>query len=192
MKTFHIKIEGTTALLQHRMTEENILALLGSKGVKKAPKVVLTPREIADQHAYKMPGGFCLPTVYFRGTFASVASDYKQKNSNFRTVKSIAGGVFCPIPEFAPLLDKKNKPITTFEVDIRKATNHRAGAVAVCRPRFDEWRTEFDVQVDDTVIDPSLVLQILEDAGRRSGVGSFRVSKGGYFGKFQINAWTEL
>ena len=95
--------------------------------------------------------------------------------------------------EFAPLLQLRRKAaVKTFEVDIKKATNHLKGAVAVCRPRFDEWRVVFTVEVDDDIITPELALTILEDSGKRSGIGSFRVSKGGYYGQFSVTSWQEL
>lgn len=193
MKLFEVELEGLTPLLHHRMTEDQLFALLGAKSQKKKPKEDRTPREIAEEHAYKTTEGeYYIPSGYISGAFAGVAADYKQKNSIRRSYKSVAGGVFRPVGEFAILFDKKWKPIKKFEVDIRKATNHRAGAVAVCRPRFDEWKTKLQVMVDDSIIDPATALQILEDAGRRTGIGSFRVSKGGYFGQFQVVSWKEV
>lgn len=192
MKTFNVEIEGMSPLLHHRMTEDELFGLLAGKGGKKKPKEVLTPRQIAEKYAYKTKDGeFYIPAGYICGAFAGVASEYKQKNSTRRSVKSIAGGVFQPTDEHILLLDDKNAPITSFEVDIRKATNHKVGAVAVCRPRFDRWKARMTIAIDDTLIDPQQALEILEDAGRRSGIGSFRVSKGGSFGKFCVTKWQE-
>lgn len=192
MKTFKIKIKGTTPLLQHRMLEDELFALLGSKTRVKKDKEELTPREIADKYAYKDVDGNCIiPTVYFVGAFKAVASEYKQKNSQRKSIKSIAGGIFRPKAEFAPL-ERDDKPIKDFEVDIRKATNHQKGAVAVCRPRFDKWETNFEVVINDDLLAPDKFLEMLNDAGIRSGVGSFRVSKGGYFGQFVVTEFKEL
>ena len=83
-------------------------------------------------------------------------------------------------------MDLKDKPIKKFEIDIRKATNHQKGAVAVCRPSFDEWKVKFTAQIDDNIASADTIQQVLEDAGRRSGMGSFRVSRGGYFGQFRL------
>lgn len=193
MKTYSVKIVGLTALMHHRMTEEQLFGLLGAKSGKKKDKVVRTPQEIAESHAYRDPdGSFVLPTSYLSGAFAQAAGDYKQTSSARKSYKSIAGGIFRPQQEFVQLKNAKGKPIVKFDTDVRKATNHKVGAVAVCRPRFDEWQTSFDVTIDEDLISQETAHAILSDAGKRVGVGSFRVSKGGYFGQFQITEWKEL
>lgn len=195
MKTFEIELTGNTPLLHHKMTQEQLMQLLGNKkGGKKKPKEDRTPREIAEQHAYgDSKTGYTIPLGYVIGAFKNVASDYKQKDSSRKSYKTIAGGIFKPCTEFTPLLNlKKDLPLKKFEVDIKKATNHLKGAVAVCRPRFDEWRIKFNVSIDDEIIAPEMAQTILEDAGKRSGIGSFRVSKGGYFGQFNVTSWQEL
>lgn len=191
MKTVEIEIEGTTPLLQHRMTEEALFGLLGSK--QKKAKVVeeLTPRDIAEKASYRDAEGYYIPLEYVVGAFKYAAADYKEGNKSRRSLKTVAAGIFRPIGERTHLLCSEGKPIQSFEVDIRKATNHTKGAVAVCRPRFDRWCAKFSVAVDDTMIALPTAQAILEDAGRRSGIGSFRVSKGGYFGQFRITSWKE-
>lgn len=190
MKVFDIEITGSTPLLMHRMTEDTLFQLLGSKTERRKDKEVLKPREIAEKHAYQnKDGSLYIPSEYISGAFAHVAGDYKQKNSARKSIKSVARGIFRPQQEAIPLLCEKDKPLTTFEVDIRKATNHQKGAVAVCRPRMDRWKAKFQVQIDNSIISEETALQILEDAGRRSGIGSFRVSRGGYFGQFQVTSF---
>lgn len=192
MKNIKVKIKGVTPLLQHRFTDDELMSLLGGKTAKKKDKEILTPRQIAEKHAYKgIDGTFQLPTAYFTGAFKAVASEYKQKNSVRKSMKSIAGGIFKPQSEFITLMDESEVPLTNFEVDIRKATNHLKGAVAVCRPRFDRWQCELEVMIDDELASPETVHEILNDAGKRSGVGSFRVSKGGSFGQFRVIEFRE-
>lgn len=193
MKNYQVKIEGLTPLMHHRMTEESLHQLLGTKDKKKKPKEDITPREIAAQHAYKtVDGEFYIPADYVTGAFIHVSSEFKRQDSQRKSYKTIAGGIFRLNEEKAILTTKKGKTIKDFEVDIRKATNHQKGAVAVCRPRFDDWATEFTVSVDTEIIEPETVLQMLEDAGRRAGIGSFRVAKRGYFGQFQVTRWEEI
>lgn len=187
MKTFEVEVKGTTPLMHHKMTEEALFQLMGAKTAKKKAKEIKTPREIAEEHAYKTTDGkYYIPLSYVSGAFQHVASDYKQTNSQRKSYKAIAGGVFRPLGEAAILTDDNGTPIEKFEVDIRKATNHRAGAVAVCRPRFDQWSTKFRVQINTDLLPEETALQILNDAGTRSGIGSFRVSKSGYFGQFSV------
>lgn len=193
MKTFVVTIKGVTPLLHHKMPEEQLFALLGAKSEKKKSQEELTPREIADKHAYKgADGTYCIPLEYISGAFAHVASDYKQKNTARKSLKTVAKGVFRPLGEFSPLFDEEGNKLKAFEVDIRKATNHQKGAVAACRPRFDRWMTKFQVSVDDSIVAPALCLEMLNDAGKRAGLGSYRVARGGYFGQFQVVNWEEI
>lgn len=192
MKTFKVKIKGITPLLQHRMTDEELFGLLGTKTSKKKDKEEQTPRELAEKYAYKNEQGFVIPTSYLCGAFKSVASEYKQKNSQRKSIKSIAGGIFRPTMEFAQIVDDNGKPVLDFEVDIKKATNHQKGAVAICRPRFDKWNVETEISIDEELISPEMVLDILNDSGKRSGIGSFRVSKGGYYGQYCVTEFTEV
>jgi len=194
VKIFEVEIEGTTPLLHHRMTPETLSLLLGGKkGGKKKPINPRTPREIAEDHAYKdTSGNLVFPMTYICGAFREVSGDYKQKDSSRKSYKSIAGGIFRPMTEFAPVLDMKGKKMKKFEVDIKKATNHLKGAVAVCRPRMDRWKSKFQISLDEEIITSETALQILEDAGRRAGIGSFRVSKGGHYGQFQVTRWKQI
>lgn len=192
MKRFEIYLKGTSPLLQHKMPEDELFSLLGTKSKKKKDKETLTPREIADRYAYKINNTYCIPTAYIVGAFKGIASEYKQKNSQRKSIKSIAGGIFRPDEEFVNLLDNNHKEITSFEVDIRKGVNHQKGAIAVCRPRFDEWNILMTATIQTDFVSEEVILEMLNDAGKRSGIGSFRVSKGGYFGQFIIEKFIEL
>ena len=193
MKIFEVEITGKTPLMHHRMPEEELHKLLGFKSERKKDKEELTPRQIAERHAYmNKDGEYYIPSEYISGAFASIASDYKQKNSIRKSIKSIAGGVFRPIDQQCILEDETGVVLKTFEVDIRKATNHQKGAVAVCRPRFDRWKTRLQIQIDDSLVSEKTVLDMLNDAGRRAGIGSYRVARGGYFGAFQVTKFEEI
>ncbi len=192
MKTISVRLVGTTPLLQHKMTQEQLFGLLGAKSERNKDKEILTPREIATAHAYQREDGTCyIPAEYIVGAFAHVASDYKQKNSIRKSVKAIAKGILQPTQGEYDLVTDTGAPITSFEVDVRKATNHQKGAVAVCRPRFDKWIVHAEFMLDDSLVSVETAQQIMEDAGRRSGIGSFRVSRGGYFGQFRIERFEE-
>jgi hypothetical protein len=195
MKTVKVKIKGITPLLQHRFTEDELFGLLGAKSTKKKDKTEETPRQIAEKYSYKSDDGtFYIPTEYVTGALAYVATEYKQKNSQRKSLKQIIKGVVSPTNMSAQLYqdESMSEPVKDFEVDVRKATNHQKGAVAVCRPRFDKWFTELELIVDDDLVAVETVNEMLQDAGKRSGIGSFRVSKGGIFGKFQVIEFKEL
>ncbi len=194
MKTIEIEIRGLTPLMQHKMPHEVLLGLIpNDKTGKKKVKEILTPREIAEKHVYLNDSGrFCIPMTYLTGAFIAASSEYKQKDSSRKSLKSIAGGVFRPMSGDAEILDFDGNPVKDFEVDIRKATNHQRGAVAAIRPRFDRWMVKTTFRIDDSLVPAEMVHQILEDAGRRIGIGSYRVQKQGWFGQYEITNWKVL
>ena len=192
MKRYEVELKGTTPLLHHRMTDDELMSLLGTKTERKKDKEQMTPRELADERAYRNGDKFCIPTSYIIGAFKNVASEYKQKNSQRKSMKSIAAGILFPEHEYADLADFDGRPLTTFEVDIKKATNHQKGAVAVCRPRFDEWTVKTSFTIDDELVSPDIVLGMLNDAGKRAGIGSYRVNRGGYYGRFVVTNFKEI
>lgn len=188
-----VRLKGTTALLHHRMTDEEVLGLMGDKGVKTKVKIYKTPREVAAEHAYQREDGVCyIPTGYVVNALIHVSADYKQKNSQRRSYKGVLGGLFMPEEDTADLLDLENNPIKHFEVDLRKGNNFPKGAIACCRPRFDQWETEFTVKIHTDLLTPETALIMLNDAGVRSGIGSYRVSKNGWFGQFTVTKFEEL
>lgn len=191
---YELELVGASPLLHHRMPEETLMALLGSKRAqKKKPENDETPRQIADRFAYKKEDGtYYIPSTYLSGAFIEASSEYKMSNSSRKSMRYMAAGVLMFKEQEIALLDEKNKPIKNFEVDIRKATNHLKGAVVVCRPRFDTWKLKTKVIVDETLVDNSRVLEILQDSGHRVGIGSFRISKRGSFGQFDVVKWKRI
>lgn len=198
MKTFFVEITGKTPLMQHKFPEEQKIKLLvGDKGKKKkACDVQKSPRDIAEDHAYKnQDGGYYIPAEFITGAFAAAAADYKQTSSK-KSYKAIAGGIFKLVePGINILNPDDSRLVNQFEVDIRIAKNRNAGkgcAVVVCRPRFDRWKVRFHLTIDDDLITPNVAQEILQDAGRRVGLGSYRISSGGHFGAFSVTIFKEL
>lgn len=192
IKTYAVRLDGITPLMQNRMTEESILDLMAPKGAKKKVKGYGTPRQEAERKVIYGKGGTCMfQTEGIVQAFKYSAGEFKQGGSK-KSYKTVAASIFTPVEELIPIKTKAGKEVTDFEVDVRRGNNFQAGAIAVCRPRFDDWSLDFHVEVDTDMIDESLVIQILSEAGRRSGLGSFRVSCGGRFGKFSVVNFQEF
>lgn len=51
-----------------------------------------------------------------------------------------------------------------------------------CRPIFLSWATQFDVEFMEDVIDKSDLVRVVEEAGRRIGIGTYRPR----FGRFTV------
>ena len=77
-----------------------------------------------------------------------------------------------------------------FEVDSRSVVIPATGGrIMAHRPRLDEWKLSFTLEVDDSMFAPELVRQIVDDAGRKVGLGDFRPDRKGPFGKFVVTEW---
>jgi len=196
MKFFNVSILGTTPLMHHKFSEEEMVKLMKNTKAKKdnVKPIDNEPRETALSHCYYDDKGCYCPSSFIRGAFRHVSADYKQTKGK-RTYKAIAGGIFTVVEPKIYILNPKTDEIINpdkFEVDIQIAVNHKAGAVVVCRPRFDSWKLNFQCGLDTDLIDKSTALEILQDAGRRSGIGSYRVSKSGSYGQFDCILFEEI
>lgn len=186
-QVFTIRIKGVTPLMHHKMPDDQLLKLLNPKtAITDIGDENRTPRDIADKHAYKNGDGtYYIPSEYIMKSLLHVSSDYKQTRGK-RSYKSLICGLFNPIEQEVQLVDEKDNAIKDFEVDIRKATNFMKGAIATCRPRFDEWEAEFSARINTKFINSSLVKNMLDDAGIRAGIGSYRVANNGWFGQYIV------
>ena len=92
---------------------------------------------------------------------------------------------------FLPVMASFNT--TNYRVDIRRAVIQRQGIMR-SRPNLFPWELSFIIQVAEedfpnpAIIDESLKA-IMEDTGRRIGIGDFRPGCKGPFGRFQVTRW---
>ncbi len=77
-----------------------------------------------------------------------------------------------------------------WEVDSRSVVNPSTGGRMMChRPRFDSWSLCFTLDIDETMFHPDLIRSIVDDAGKKVGLGDFRPFRKGPFGKFTVTSW---
>lgn len=187
MKTVQVAIEGITPLLMNRFTEENEVKVmsgisastLGSKG---------TPREQAAQTAYMDSNGMLyVPGPNLFRSIIEAGKYHKAGKSKVTTQKSSM------IPAGLSLNDVI-LPLGTgvFEVDSRSVViPSTGGRIMKHRARLDEWRLTFTLEIDGTMFDSRFVRQLVDDAGRRVGLGDYRPDRKGPFGKFKVVRWDE-
>ena len=54
---------------------------------------------------------------------------------------------------------------------------------------MDRWSINGTIDVDDKMFAPSIVRSLVDDAGSKIGVGDFRPSRKGPFGRFKVTLW---
>ncbi len=186
MKNITTTIRGISPLLQHGFSAEF------QRSDASRPNVVQVgdPRSEAEAVAYRDQAGNC----YFPGQAISrlireAGAGHKLKGSR-RAVKFVVPAAVVVEDDHVPILDLKGKPVSTFEVDSRPVTIPATkGRIMRHRPRFDSWQAVLHLQIDEEVLPATLVHQLLEEGGRRIGIGDFRPEKGGPFGRFEVLVW---
>lgn len=80
-----------------------------------------------------------------------------------------------------------------WEIDKRSAVNpHTKGRIDVVRPIWYDWRLSFTLAYDEEIISLIELRNVVDHAGVKKGIGSFRPSKKGGFGKFKVVEWENL
>lgn len=189
MKTFDVQITGTTPLLQHRFTE----ASEQDKVTRKVLVASNTPRAEADKVAYRDPQGrFYFPGAAIARLIREAGGNHKLKGTR-RSAKYVVPAAVLVREDAITLLNGDGKtPVADFEVDSRPVTIPATkGRIMRHRPRFDCWSARFTIRVNEELLPPDFIHQLLVEGGQQIGVGDFRPERGGPFGTFNIVGWKE-
>lgn len=169
-------IKGLSPLLMHRFVENDLSAK--GRNVKN-----MTPKEIAEKYAYRLengelyiPGENVYRCLIEGGQFHKYG---KKMITNSKSTLLPAGCIMAT--EKIPLGTKD------FEVDSRSAVNNAINArVMTHRPMLRDWELSFCLEIDSKFFDLGLIDNIIIDAGSKCGLGAFRPSKKGCFGRFTL------
>ena len=188
MPIVNVEIRGLSPLLQHRFGEQAEL----DDAVRAQLLIKGTPREQAEQVVYRDAGGNCyFPGQAIARMLREAGGAHKQKATRKSVKYIVPAAVIVPTDAIGILTDEaKAKPVSDFEVDSRPVTIPATkGRIMRHRPRWDAWRARFSLEIDDTVLPVDLIHQLMEEGGRRVGVGDYRPEKGGPFGRFEVLDW---
>lgn len=186
MATYLASIHGLSALLMHRWSEESEVEA-ATRTVHIAAR---DPRTEAEKVCYRRPDGtLYLPGPALAKMLSNAGSNHKQRGSR-RSMRFIVPAAILVLGDDISLLDDNGEPLTHFEVDSRPVViPSTKGRIMRHRPRLNQWACEVPLQVDETLIEASLALQLLQEGGSRHGVGDFRPEKTGQFGRFEVVSW---
>lgn len=178
-------IEGLTPLLMNRFTEESEVKLTSGttatyKGDKGTPRQQAEPKRYADDKGMLyVPGPSIFAALIAAGVF------HKAGKSKLTTMKTslVPAGI---------LVEDLVCPLGTdkWEVDSRSVVIPSTGGRVMChRPRVDNWSCTFSLDVDTSMFAPSLVRALVDDAGKKIGLGDYRPARKGPFGRFVVRKW---
>lgn len=183
------KIVGLTPILFNAPTKMLQDALNPDGKKPKVKKETLSPSEECELKVRRNDQGqILIPTIMFRNAILKSSAAFKQGR---RSLKTYVAHIRA-LPEFSILLNEKGKPCKDYQIDSRFAKNNNMrppAGIIVSRPRFEQWQTEVEIYYLPDFIegDPKNIFSmLLNDAGIRFGVGSYRPESQGWFGQFQV------
>jgi hypothetical protein len=174
-------------LLLHAFSVSDIDLGPEQSAIKKSSD--MTPREQAERHLYKdSEGTLILPMANVLKSIIEAGQFHKlgQKLITTRDRSLVPGGITLPATHY--VIDPQE-----WEVESRRVVNpNNKAAIISHRPRFDRWSLTFTMLIDPVVFTMSIARKLVDDAGKRIGLGSFRPICKGPFGKFIVIRWNEL
>lgn len=183
MKEFKVKIRGLSPYMQHRMDDMKLDEWEKCrKQIIDRPEVSHEDAVRAEYHCYRNKEGKCfIPADQIRGSLIGAGTYMKSKVGNkSKSMKTIVAACFIPEPQEIIIPDYDS-------IDKRSAVNRNVKArVITIRPKWTDWEVDFLLNVYEDSITTETVKQLLEYAGSYVGIGSFRPTNNGMFGRFKV------
>lgn len=186
MKVIKLFVTGVSPLLMH--SPRGMMPVEG--GVKKK-KEIPSPKEEAELGAYRNDKeGLCFPQAAFRSSLIKAMTVTQAKVGKDRLSGVMKGSIFV-IDEMTDIVDPKTKkPIKDYVIDIRRAVLPSGAGVMRARPRIMSWGCEISYEYDPDMVKPDWIVDGLNTAGKRVGVGDYRPlcpkGIGGPFGRYTV------
>lgn len=181
MKEFKVKIKGKTPYMQHRMDDQKLEEWEKNRRlIVERDDIALEDRYRAEFHSYNDNKGFYLPSEHIRGSLINAGAFLKSKVGNAKkSMKNVVAAQFM-IKE-----EKLRLPVYD-EIDKRSAVNRNIKArIITIRPKWNNWNIEFTLQIDNDTITKETIQELINTAGNYVGIGSFRPTNNGMFGRFE-------
>lgn len=182
---YKVKIEGKTPYMQHRMDDQKLEAWeKNRKQIIERPDINKEDLVRAEYHCYRNSDGKCfIPADHLRMAFINGGGYLKSKVGNSKkSMKGVVAAVLQVTPEEILLPD--------FDlIDKRSAVNKNVKArVIVVRPKWTKWEAEFNMILDNGTITKETIEELITTTGNYVGIGSYRPTNNGYFGRFKISS----
>ena len=189
MKKYSITVKGITPYMQCRMDDAKLEDWeKNRKSIIERPEVSQADAIRAEFHCYRNTGGQCfIPSEHFRNSFINAGSYVKSKVGNARkSMKNVVAAMFMISPEEITLPDYDM-------IDKRSGVNRNVKArIIVIRPKWSNWKITFILLIDNDTITESTIKEIISYAGSYVGIGSYRPTSNGYFGRFELVELKEI
>lgn len=185
MKSFTVEIKGLSPYMQHRMDDQKLEVWEKKRGkIMERPELSEEDVKRAEYHCYRNESGQCyIPSDQLRGALIGAGTYMKAKvGGRSKSMKVIVAATFVPTPEQIIIPD--------FDaIDKRSAVNKNVKArVLVIRPKWMNWTATFTLNVYEDTITKETVKELITYAGNYVGIGSYRPTNNGMFGRFEVKS----
>lgn len=178
---YKVKIEGITPYMQHRMDDIKLDEWeKNRKQIIERHDVNIEDAKRAEYHCYRNKSGQCfIPAEQLRISMINGGTYLKSKvGTKTKSMKGVIAAVMRISPEEILLPDYD-------EIDKRSAVNRNVKArVMVVRPKWSVWSAEFDMLLDNGTLTKEMLTELVTVTGNYVGIGSYRPTNNGYFGRF--------
>lgn len=185
MNVVHAEVVGIAPLLQHKYPMPTLLEM--KQGGKKTTGSKDYTEEWRDSLYLTQDKEIYQPATHFEAAMVGAAVNYKIPGKRGKTYKFLFKAAVFVAPDVILHGMSEPKELDTDEqkrlyIDARPVVVQRARVVRL-RPAFSAgWKLEFDIEIADNEIAPSLVNEVLTLAGQSVGIGDFRPK----FGRFMV------
>lgn len=180
---YNVTIKGLTPYMQHRMDDIKLDEWEKQRGVIiERPEVSHEVAVRAEYHVYRNADGKCfIPSEHIRNSFINGGTFMKSKvGVRTKSMKSIVASTWMVSPEEILMPDYD-------AIDKRSTVNRNNKArVIVIRPKWLTWEASFQLDVLEPTITIETVKKLIEYSGLFIGIGSFRPTANGLFGKYEL------
>jgi hypothetical protein len=184
-----VELMGTTSLIMNKFHDAAAEAATNGTRTSFATADRGTPFEIAEAKIYlglkgkpMIPQPNLLRCIVNGGKFHKIGKSQvtTEKKSMLYACIDIEGAEI-------PLIHEQPWRVDTRAVVIPST----GGRILTHRPMFDDWKLKFVLMIDTELMSPKLMRAIVDDAGKRIGLGDFRPDKKGPYGRFVVTLWRE-
>lgn len=187
---YQIVIEGVTPYMQHRMDDLKLEEWEKSRGNIIERKGVNQEDLLrAEFHCYRNSAtGKCfIPAEHIRCCLIAAGGYMKSKVGNkSRSLTNIIAAMFMVTPEEIELPNFDT-------IDKRSAVNKNVKARIICiRPKWTNWNATFKLHIGEDSFTKSQIEELFRNGGNYVGIGSYRPTNKGYFGRFELSEMQKL
>lgn len=182
-----IRIEGISPLICNRFTDAAAEASSNGARGSSAASDRGTPLEVAEQKLYKgTDGTLMIPQPNLLRCLVDGGYFHKMGKKQVTTQKgSLLFACLDIEGTEIPIIHKEPWRVDTRAVRIPST----GGRILAHRPMFDDWQLEFVIVLDASIIGPKLLRDVIDDAGKRIGLGDFRPATKGPYGRWCVTHW---